>query len=59
MLTQTVRTLVADESGTAAIEYGLIAGLVSVAAIAAMTSLGDSLQELFDAVAGALEDAIS
>jgi pilus assembly protein Flp/PilA len=57
MLRQTLRALVADESGAAAIEYGLIAGLVSVAAIAAMSSLGDSLQELFDSVASALEDA--
>ena len=32
-----------DESGATAIEYGLIAALVSVAAIGALGSLGDSL----------------
>ena len=33
----------ADESGATAIEYGLIAALIAVAAIAAMTTLGTKL----------------
>jgi pilus assembly protein Flp/PilA len=32
-----------DDSGATAIEYGLIAALVSVAAIGALTAMGDSL----------------
>lgn len=52
-----VRRLIADESGATAIEYGLIAGLVAVAIIVALTALGDSLSSLFqgvsDTVAGA------
>ncbi|PJK29717.1 Flp family type IVb pilin [Minwuia thermotolerans] len=36
-----------DESGATAIEYGLIAGLISIAAVAAMTTIGGSLETLF------------
>lgn len=36
-----------DEQGATAIEYGLIAALISVAAIAAMKSLGTQLGTLF------------
>ena len=40
-----------DESGATAIEYGLIAALVGVAIIAALTALGTSLDGLFNAIA--------
>ena len=43
-----------DESGATAIEYGLIAALVSVAAIGALTAMGDSLNTMFEAVSKAL-----
>ncbi len=46
-----------DESGATAIEYGLIAALVSVAAIGALTTLGDSLQNIFTEVSNSLETA--
>jgi pilus assembly protein Flp/PilA len=46
-----------DESGATAIEYGLIAALVSIAAIAALRSMGDSLSNLFGMVSGELSDA--
>jgi pilus assembly protein Flp/PilA len=49
---------VCDESGATAIEYGLIAALVSVAAIGAMTSLGDSLDGMFSEVASQLDNAL-
>ena len=49
---------VKDESGATAIEYGLIAALVSVAAIVALTSLGGSLKNIFGFVANTLEGAI-
>ncbi len=42
---------VEDQSGATAIEYGLIAALVSVAAIGALTTFGGSLASLFDLVA--------
>ncbi|MCO5732784.1 Flp family type IVb pilin [Rhizobium sp. SSA_523] len=37
-----------DESGATAIEYGLIAALISVALIAGATTLGDSLNTQFN-----------
>jgi pilus assembly protein Flp/PilA len=43
-----------DEQGAAAIEYGLIASLVSVAVIVALNLAGESLRDLFTLVAGAL-----
>ncbi len=39
-----------DEEGATAIEYGLIAALISVAAIGAMTALGTQLSTLFTTV---------
>ena len=48
-----------DESGATAIEYGLIAALVSVAAIGALTALGGSLQTMFTAVSNVLLAAVN
>ncbi len=47
-----------DESGATAIEYGLIAALVSVAAIGALTAMGNSLNQMFTTVSGALSSAV-
>jgi pilus assembly protein Flp/PilA len=44
------KNLVRDEQGATAIEYGLIAALISVAAIAALTSLGGNLRTTFERV---------
>lgn len=46
-----------DESGATAIEYGLIAALVAVVIIAALTTLGDNLTATFDAVSDELQSA--
>jgi pilus assembly protein Flp/PilA len=46
--------LLADESGATAIEYGLIAALISVVIIAAVTSVGKNLSGTFSAVAASL-----
>lgn len=54
----TIKTFLSDESGATAIEYGLIAALVSVAAIAALGSLGNSLGTMFNSVANELSDAV-
>jgi pilus assembly protein Flp/PilA len=43
-----------DESGATAIEYGLIAGLIAVAIIGALTTLGTNLGSKFNAVASNL-----
>ena len=42
--------LARDEQGATAIEYGLIAALIAVAAIAAMQTLGNNLSDTFSAV---------
>lgn len=47
-------SLMKDESGATAIEYGLIAALVAVAIIAAISLLGTQLSNTFNKVAGNL-----
>ncbi len=47
-----------DDSGATAIKYGLIAALVSVAAIGALTAMGGSLNSMFQAVSDALTTAV-
>ena len=48
---------VRDEDGATAIEYGLIAALVSVACIAALDALGGSLTTIFEMVSSELTSA--
>ena len=52
-----VKRLLRDESGATAIEYGLIAGLVAVAIITALSLLGTSLDNLFSDVATQVDGA--
>ncbi|TCU26806.1 pilus assembly protein Flp/PilA [Rhizobium azibense] len=46
-----------DESGATAIEYGLIAALISVALIAGATTLGNSLNNTFQNISDKMVDA--
>jgi pilus assembly protein Flp/PilA len=46
--------LVKDESGVTAIEYGLIAALIAVAAITIMGTVGTNLSGTFSKVAASL-----
>ncbi len=50
-----IKTLVQDEQGATAIEYGLIAALIAVAAITAMTSLGSTLNGTFRNVSSKMQ----
>jgi pilus assembly protein Flp/PilA len=43
---------IADQSGVTAIEYGLIAALIAVAIIAAVSSVGTALTATFTTIAG-------
>jgi pilus assembly protein Flp/PilA len=45
------RKLLKNQKGATAIEYGLIAALIAVAAIAAMNSVGTNLGTTFNRVA--------
>ena len=51
------RSFAKDESGATAIEYGLIAALVSVAAITALTAMGSALNGMFNKVSPDLSKA--
>ena len=45
---QTIRKLIRNNKGATAIEYGLIAALIAVAATVAMGSLGNQLKTTFN-----------
>ena len=49
-----ISRFIRDESGATAIEYGLIAALVSVACIAGLTLVGGNLSTEFTTIAGKL-----
>ena len=44
-----------NESGATAIEYGLIASLIAVAIITAVTTMGSDLNDTFEAVSDQLQ----
>ena len=44
-----------NEKGATAIEYGLIAALIAVAAIGAMTNIGTKLSSTFENVSSSLK----
>jgi pilus assembly protein Flp/PilA len=50
-----IRKLIKDESGATAIEYGLIAALISVAAITAFTTVGTKLSAMMTNTANSLK----
>lgn len=54
-----LRKLLRDEEGATAIEYGLIAALISLACIMAFLSLGLNLTNIFTTIADTLSGAIS
>jgi len=56
---KTMTRFLKDESGATAIEYGLIAALISVGIIAAATALGNSLQTLFTSISTSLGNAVA
>ncbi len=49
-----LKDLRGNEDGATAIEYGLIAALISVVIIGAVTLVGTDLSNMFNQVAGAL-----
>jgi pilus assembly protein Flp/PilA len=49
-----LQQLFRDDSGATAIEYGLIAALIAVAIITAITAVGTNLSTTFNSVANAL-----
>jgi pilus assembly protein Flp/PilA len=49
-----IQKFIRDEEGVTAIEYGLIAALIAVVIITAVTSVGTHLDTVFSFVAGKL-----
>ena len=49
-----IRTFLHDEDGATAIEYALIASLIAVAIIIAVTAVGTKVTGVFNAIAAAL-----
>ncbi len=49
-----IKTFLRAEDGATAIEYGLIAALISVVIIAAVTLVGTGLQNTFNSIATSL-----
>ena len=51
---QFVRKILRNAKGATAIEYGLIAALIAVAAITAMTTLGNKVSKTFNNVSSSM-----
>ncbi|WP_262267049.1 MULTISPECIES: Flp family type IVb pilin [Microvirga] len=51
------KRLVKDEDGSAIMEYGLLAGLIAVVAIGAVTTMGSQLKTVFTNIGTALTTA--
>ncbi len=54
---QQIRAFLKNKKGATAIEYGLIAALIAVAAMAAMGSVGGALKDKFNLVSTKLSTA--
>lgn len=53
----TIQQFLRDEEGAAAIEYGLLAGLISVMIIIGATAMGTSLSNIFTTLSTVLNTA--
>ncbi len=56
---KSIEAFCTDESGAAAMEYALIAGLVSIAAVVSWTAMGDTLNSGYTSVSDAMTNAVS
>jgi pilus assembly protein Flp/PilA len=54
-MTEIFARFVRDESGATAIEYGLIASLIALVIIPAVSLVGTNVSDTFNGVAGALK----
>ena len=54
-----IKNFIHNESGATAIEYGLIAALVSVTAMAGLTGVGSALADMFTAVSTTIDAAVT
>ena len=54
-----IKNFMQEEDGVTAIEYGLIAALIAVVIIAAVTNVGAALKGVFNSVSTALGGAVA
>jgi pilus assembly protein Flp/PilA len=54
-----LRQFIQDESGATAIEYALIAGLISLAIVTGVSKYAESLKFLFDENASRIQEAVN
>jgi pilus assembly protein Flp/PilA len=59
MKLQTLKGLVRDESGQDLIEYALVAAIIGLAAVAAMSTLASNISNAFSAVGSKLSSAVA
>jgi pilus assembly protein Flp/PilA len=52
-----MRALVSNDEGQDLIEYALLAGLISLVAVAAVTSAGTNVKGIFETITGKLTSA--
>jgi len=52
-----LRFFLKDETGATAVEYGLIAGLITVGLISGATLIGEALNDIFETGASALDNS--
>jgi pilus assembly protein Flp/PilA len=55
----TIQQFLREEDGVAAIEYGLLAGLIAVGIIVAARTIGTNLNTVFGYVSGALAGVVA
>jgi pilus assembly protein Flp/PilA len=58
-MVRNLRQLLRAEDGATAIEYGLIAALVSITLVAVLTLLGSELESLFLFLAGIIDQSVA
>ena len=58
-LVTAVKRFVSEEEGVTAIEYGLIAALIAVVIITAVSLVGQRLDAIFTTIAACLQDSTS
>lgn len=56
---QKLKTFACDESGATAIEYGLIAALIFLGAMTAITTTGQQISNLWDTNSEAIDEAVN
>ncbi|MBN3828169.1 Flp family type IVb pilin [Burkholderia sp. Ac-20384] len=58
-LIERIAWFVQDQDGVTAIEYGLIAALIAIGIVVALTTIGTDLKTVFSTIAADLDSAVA